>query len=151
MRLAPNFVDRAGYRLPMEAEWLVACGANEDDVYHFGKSDTLLSEYSWSSIISENRPHNVGLLKPNRHGLFDLHGNVFEWCLDRCYQQPEYDVRNEEEINNEIEHGRCLRGGSYNDLPKFHTLAYRNSGLPGVSGSGGIRLVRSIPRSAPTN
>jgi formylglycine-generating enzyme required for sulfatase activity len=145
MRLAPNWVNRVGYRLPMEAEWLVACGANEDDGYFFGKSVFLISEYGWSSNNAKNRPHVAGWLKPNRYGLFDLHGNVFEPCQDRFQQEPGYDVRNEEVIT---EIGRCLRGGSYQDRPElYHTLSFRNYAQPWVSGPTGVRLVRSIPRS----
>jgi formylglycine-generating enzyme required for sulfatase activity len=143
MRLAPDFVHRTGYRLPMEAEWLLASGTAEDGVYTFGKSVGLLDEYCWSARNSEVLPQPAGLLKPNRHGLFDLHGNVFEWCLDRVDQAPGYDVRKEDVIRAEV--GRCIRGGSYLDIAKHQTLLFRNCGLAGDLGPTGIRLVRTIP------
>ncbi|HEV3022127.1 MAG TPA: formylglycine-generating enzyme family protein [Pirellulales bacterium] len=75
------------YTLPTEAQWEYACRATTR--YSFGDDASALSEYAWWGAFSargntttEEYAHQVGLMKPNPLGLHDMHGNVFEWCLD---------------------------------------------------------------------
>jgi formylglycine-generating enzyme required for sulfatase activity len=105
----------AGYRLPTEAEWEYACRAGTTGAYDFGAPDKL-RQYAWFAGNAEGRTHPVGQKKPNPWGLYDLYGNVSEWCEDvygpTYYQQgaaadplgppsPGKDVK------------RVMRGGSW--------------------------------------
>jgi tetratricopeptide (TPR) repeat protein len=80
MRIAPGFFLKTGYRLLTAQEWKQSAAAGQD--FFFGHDSGLLQYYGWSAENSPKGPSEVGRLLPNFHGLFDVHGNVMEWCHD---------------------------------------------------------------------
>ena len=125
-RLNEKFAGKYGkFTLPTEAQWEYACRAGSRTRWSFGDNDLVLGEYAWYSSNSGNATHPVGGKKPNAWGLYDMQGNVWEWCADR-YGGDYYGQSPEEDPTGPASgQGRVLRGGSLNDQPSSARPARR--------------------------
>lgn len=108
-----------GYRLPTEAEWEYAARAGTDGPYDFGQQDKL-RQYAWFAANADQKTHPAGQKKPNRWGLYDLYGNVSEWCED-IYSATYYKESPAVDPHGPANHGkdvkRVIRGGSWKSSP----------------------------------
>ncbi len=109
------------YRLPGEAEWEHACRAGSTTAYHFGDDPSQLDEYGWFLDNADEQPRQVGQKKPNPWGLHDMHGNVWEWCLDEYFADGYTRAKNDKIVGADTIawptklFPRVLRGGSWDD------------------------------------
>jgi formylglycine-generating enzyme required for sulfatase activity/proteasome lid subunit RPN8/RPN11 len=133
-----------GCRLPSEAEWEFACGAGKQDEWACGPSSDL-PRHAWYSENAQGMTREVRSLAPNAFGLYDLHGNVWEWCFD-CYDEHYYSRAPSADpvcLASPFAR-RCCRGGSVHALAEMCRTRYRWSEPPDfAAGDLGIRLARS--------
>jgi formylglycine-generating enzyme required for sulfatase activity len=150
MVLPPNYLSRTGYRLPTEAEWEYACRAGAVTSRCFGEDPLMIPYYAWYKNNSREHAWPVGQLKPNDFGLFDVHGNVLQWCLDV------YDENSRRFTGRVVEDSpirqpgvnRVARGGSNISPVSLVRCAYRFS-CPAEKGGYndvGVRVARTMPR-----
>jgi len=130
------------YRLPTEAEWEYACRAGATTAYHFGSDSSNLGDYAWTFFNSSESTHPVGAKKPNSWGLYDMHGNVREWCGDWYTSYPSDSVT--DPVGPTSGYDRINRGGSF--LGGFDDLRAASRGhVPNADWYWdlGFRLVRT--------
>ena len=128
--------------LPTEAEWEYACRAGTTTEFYSGDLDSDLDRVAWYSANSKSTAHPVGQKEPNKFGLYDMHGNVWQWCQDLWDEN--YYANSPTENPQGPDHGaaRLLRGGSWYYDPMDCRSAYRNGYYPGLRIIGfGFRVV----------
>jgi formylglycine-generating enzyme required for sulfatase activity len=149
MKIAPDFLKRLGYRLPLEAEWECACRAGSATPWSMGEAQDLLTRYAWIARNSSDSysSHAVGWLLPNGWGLFDMHGNAAEWCQDRWSDKVAITVADKEDVNYIGDKDRRpLRGGSFAGLGLVAQSAHREGYRPETGGYvTGFRPARTYP------
>jgi formylglycine-generating enzyme required for sulfatase activity len=124
MTIPADALRRTGYRLPTEAEWEYACRVGAMTSRSYGLSIKLLEAYARYQTNSKDHAWRCGSLCPNDLGLFDMLGNVFEWCQDRSgsYQPGKADPTMDDIIDDTP---RLLRGGSFVNQPAYVRSALR--------------------------
>jgi formylglycine-generating enzyme required for sulfatase activity len=131
------------YRLPTEAEWEYACRAGSTTRFCCGDEEAELQDYAWYDENSEKKTHPVGQKQPNAWGLYDMHGNVWEWCQDWYRKYSVGPVTNPR--GPDTGERRVLRGGSWNGIARNLRSAGRNDGNPGYRNSFiGFRVARTV-------
>ena len=145
------------YRLPSEAEWEYACCAGTITPFYCGKTiSTELANYYGESTynngpkgVNRQKTTPVGSFPANAFGLYDMHGNVWEWCLDHWHETYEGAPTDGSIWLSENDNGyRILRGGSWGFNPEVCRSAYRGRYDPGLrNGNIGFRVVLPAPRT----
>ena len=132
------------YRLPTEAEWEYACRAESVTRFYFGHDDRKLSEYAWYVANSGEQTHPVGQKEPNAWGLYDMHGNVWEWCQD--WYKKSYPRRHVNDPKGPSSGSFPVsRGGSWNSNARYCRSAARYFVATALTYSyQGFRLVREL-------
>ena len=154
------------YRLPSEAEWEYACRAGANTPFYFGPTITTdLANYRGKDFKFEGKTYpgnygngpygsfreettNVGSFSPNAFGLYDMHGNVWEWCVDHWHENyAGAPTDGTAWLSSDQSSYRLLRGGSWKDLPESCRSADRDRGYPDMQYYNiGFRVVCSPPR-----
>jgi formylglycine-generating enzyme required for sulfatase activity len=137
---------RAGeckFQLPSEAQWEYACRAGSKTKYCFGDDETRLGDCAWYDKNSSNTTHPVGAKKPNAWGLYDMHGNVFEWCTDWWQDGHYYESPVDDPTGAPTGSGRVIRGGGWNSTARYCQSGSRDGEPPGYGFSSlGLRVAR---------
>jgi len=133
------------YRLPTEAEWEYACRAGTTTAFSFGNDESQLGEHAWfrgnANDVGEQYAHKVGLKKPNPWGLYDMHGNVWEWCSDWSGDELSGDT---DPVGPERGWFRVIRGGGWRYYPDACRSADRGCSEPSNGDYDlGFRVARS--------
>lgn len=150
------------YSLPTEAEWEYACRASSGTAYCFGDDEQQLGDYAWYSKNAGGKTHPVGQKRANRWGLYDMHGNVWEWVRDWYGDYPEgsrssawsrvrklFGASSKQPQRNpsgpETSSFQVFRGGSWDDRARYCWSAYRSGNDPGFRVADlGFRLARRV-------
>lgn len=116
------------YRLPTEAEWEYACRGGTTTAFSFGADDAELGNYAWYNRnawdVGEKFPHRVAQKQPNPFGLYDMHGNVREWCSDWYARYPSGSLT--DPSGPKAGTSRVLRGGTWRSEPRLVRCASRS-------------------------
>jgi formylglycine-generating enzyme required for sulfatase activity len=131
--------DATGYRLPTEAEWEYSCRAGTTTDFASGSDEEMLRKYA---VFGASRTASSGSKLPNGWGLFDMHGNVWEWCWDG-YENYGANSPDVDPLGAAGVLDRVFRGGSWGSYPRDARSAHRGRIGPGIRDGGlGLRLAR---------
>lgn len=120
------------FRLPTESQWEYACRAGTTTAYSFGDDPAQLDQYGWYLANSNGRTHRVATKQPNAFGLYDMHGNVWEWCQDWFGEYQEATVV--DPVGPDTGQARVVRGGGWGSVAEDCRSAVRAGGEPGRRG-----------------
>ena len=135
-----------GYRLPTEVQWEHACRADSTTTYYFGNDQNELLDHAWYIVNSNNMTHQVGKKLPNSYGLYDMYGNVWEYCWDWYINWTELVLLNSQSDYKGAVSGeyRVIRGSHYYNNHQWTDSSVRTSTSPFLTGETGIgfRVIR---------
>ncbi len=115
LKILNSFPGSGGFDLPNDAQWEYSCRAGSNDRYCFGNNENLLSQYAWNQKNSDRKIHDVGLLKPNKWGLYDMHGLMYELVKDDLRKYSRSPIKDPiGPIDTEM---GIARGGSWGKYP----------------------------------
>jgi len=140
-----------GYHLPTEAQWEYACRAGTTGRYFFGNDESKLKNYAWYRDNSSRKPHPVGQKPPNPWGLYDMLGNVWQWCNDFYKVDYYQDCPKENPRGPETGDSKVLRGGCWSSKADSLRCAVRYNESPNYADICfgydiyGFRCVRNAP------
>ncbi|MBI4569094.1 MAG: formylglycine-generating enzyme family protein [Planctomycetes bacterium] len=141
-----QFCEKTGLRLPSEAEWEYACRAGTTTRYSFGDDESEAGEYAWYGATSGGiTTHPVGQKKPNGWGLYDMHGNVWEWCEDEYHDSYNGAPTDGSAWTSNKGGARVLRGGSWLNTARSLRAAFRDGRTPAFRNAYvGVRVSASV-------
>ena len=131
------------YRLPTEAEWEYACRASSSGLYSFGDDEARLGNYAWYGGSADGQPQPVGQKDPNGWGLYDMHGNIWEWVQDWYGPYAADSVTNP--FGPDAGAYRVIRGGVWSSPAQHVRAAFRGWRGPGGHRGVGFRCAMSVP------
>jgi formylglycine-generating enzyme required for sulfatase activity len=152
-----RFLARLGARtgrrfaLPTEAQWEYACRAGTVTAWSFGDRDDRLADYAWGRNAG-GTTHRVGAKRPNAWGLYDMHGNVAEWCADGYakHAYPDHAATDPREPPPAAGGSAVFRGGAWGDDSDMLRSSYRNcNGPDGATAGVGLRCVMQAEDAPP--
>jgi formylglycine-generating enzyme required for sulfatase activity len=140
----PVDLSQPGFRLPTEAEWEIAARCGTKTAYGFGGDASLLTHFGWFMENSGRESHPSKELRPNPRGLFDMHGNLFEWTHD--WYIKDYLVDSDDPRRSSGERGtRSVRGGSHGTVAILNRSSLRGEGEPiGRTIDRGFRIAMTL-------
>lgn len=165
-----SVLSKKDYQLPSEAQWEYACRAGTETAYHFGPNLTNeLANFRKSishdesvnydgssnynidipSSYSDSGTTDVGVYPANRWGLYDMHGNVWEWCKDDWHDDYSYAPEDGSAWISENHSTKLMRGGSWVNIPRGCRSSYRNYNSYDFRDNGvGFRLCCTVPKTS---
>ncbi|MBX7079424.1 MAG: formylglycine-generating enzyme family protein [Nannocystaceae bacterium] len=140
-------LDKGSYRLPTETEWEYFARAGTTTPFSFGADASSLTDHAWCGKNASQEVHPVGQKLPNAWRLFDVHGNVWEWCWDWYAEAYPSAATAEDYAGPKTGEYKVLRGGSFKIMAGGPRAAKRAKNKPtGSRDSFGLRIVQSVTR-----
>jgi len=142
-----EFLGKAGdgLRLPTEAEWEYACRAGSTTIYSFGDRRSCLADHAWYKANSSDATHSVGRKKANAWGLYDMHGNVWEWCADWYHSEYYAGSPVNDPPGPSVGKKRVVRGGGWDQGARYCRAATRaDNKATALYINNGLRVAKSL-------